>query len=44
MKEELADVMIYSVLFAEALGLDIEEIVMDKLSLNNKISRRKSVW
>ncbi len=35
-KEELADVMIYSVLFAEALGLDIEEIVMDKLSLNNK--------
>lgn len=36
MKEELADVMIYSVLFAEALGLDIEEIVMDKLSLNNK--------
>lgn len=34
-KEELADVLIYSVLFAEAVGLDLDEIIMDKLSVNN---------
>ncbi len=34
--EELADVLIYSVLFAESIGLDIEEIIKNKLSINNK--------
>lgn len=34
-KEELADVLIYSVLFAEAVGFNIDEIIMEKLSLNN---------
>jgi NTP pyrophosphatase (non-canonical NTP hydrolase) len=35
-KEELADVLIYSVLFAEAVGLDLDEIIMEKLSKNSK--------
>lgn len=35
-KEELADVLIYSVLFAEAVGLDLDEIIMEKLSINKK--------
>lgn len=35
MKEELADVLIYSVLFAEAVGFNLDEIIMEKLSLNN---------
>lgn len=35
-KEELADVLIYSVLFSEAVGLNMDEIIMEKLSLNNK--------
>ena len=33
-KEELADVLIYSVLFAEAVGLDLDEIIMEKLVIN----------
>ena len=35
-KEELADVLIYSVLFAEAVGLDLDEIIMEKVSTNKK--------
>ncbi|HML36803.1 MAG TPA: nucleotide pyrophosphohydrolase [Bacillota bacterium] len=35
-KEELADVLIYSVLFAEAVDLDLNEIIMEKLDINNK--------
>jgi NTP pyrophosphatase (non-canonical NTP hydrolase) len=36
MKEELADVLIYAVLFAESTGLDLDQIVMDKLTINQK--------
>ena len=36
MKEELADVLIYSVLFAESIGLDLDQIVMEKLAVNQK--------
>ena len=35
-KEELADVMIYSILMADTLGLDISEIINNKLEENNK--------
>lgn len=35
-EEELADVLIYSVLFAEAAGLDLDEIIMEKLNTNKK--------
>src|SRR5665647_1907444 len=35
-QEELADVLIYSVLFAEAVGLNINEIIREKLNTNNK--------
>lgn len=35
-KEELADVLIYSVLFAESAELDLDEIILDKLKANNK--------
>lgn len=34
-KEELADVINYCVLMADACGLDIDEIVQDKIKLNN---------
>lgn len=33
-KEELADVMIYSIMLADNLNLDIEEIIIDKLTQN----------
>lgn len=36
MKEELADVLIYAVLFAESTGLDMDQIIMDKLAINQK--------
>lgn len=32
--EELADVLIYSFFMADALNLDVEEIMLDKLSKN----------
>lgn len=32
--EELADVMIYGILMAEATGLDLENIIQSKLDLN----------
>ena len=35
-REELADVLIYSFLMANDLGLDIAEIVKEKLAENNK--------
>ncbi len=34
LKEELADVMIYSLMLASNLNLDLEEIVIDKLAKN----------
>ncbi len=35
-KEELADVLIYCMLMADACGLDISEIVLKKLETNNE--------
>jgi NTP pyrophosphatase (non-canonical NTP hydrolase) len=35
-KEELADVLIYAVLFADSTGLDLDRIVMEKLAINQK--------
>ena len=35
-KEELADVIIYSILMADACNLDIDEIIQKKLSINNE--------
>lgn len=35
-KEELADVINYCVLMADACGLDIDQIVQDKILVNNK--------
>lgn len=35
-RQELADVLIYSVLFAESVGLDLDEIVLEKLIKNNE--------
>ena len=34
LKEELADVMVYSIMLAEKYGFDIEEIIMNKMSKN----------
>ena len=36
LSEELADVLIYSILLAEKLQLDISDIILDKLSKNAK--------
>ncbi|AYW48401.1 nucleotide pyrophosphohydrolase [Tetragenococcus osmophilus] len=35
-KEELADVLIYSYMMADNLDLDVEEIISEKLKLNEK--------
>ena len=35
-KEELADVISYALLLADAYELDIEEVVLDKISQNEK--------
>ncbi|KZX10230.1 nucleotide pyrophosphohydrolase [Methanobrevibacter filiformis] len=35
-KEELADVLIYSIAMADVLGLDIDKIINDKLEINKK--------
>ena len=35
-KEELADVLNYYVLMADACGLDIDEIVQEKIKVNNE--------
>ena len=34
-KEELADVLIYAILFADSLNLDIDQIILDKLKIND---------
>lgn len=34
--EELADILIYAILMAESMDVDINEIIMDKLSKNGK--------
>lgn len=36
LKEELADVLIYSLMLADNLDLDVEKIIQDKLNLNAK--------
>ena len=42
-KEELADVLAYALLMAEAFGLDPQQIVLDKVKANaEKVSRRQS--
>lgn len=35
-KEELADVLIYSILMADACGLDMDRIVREKIKRNNE--------
>lgn len=35
LKEEIADVLIYSYMLADNLGLDIDEIIKEKLKKNN---------
>ena len=35
-KEELADVIIYCIYFADCLGIDIEEAIKDKMDRNSK--------
>ena len=35
-REELADVLIYAILLAETVNLNIEEIILEKLSMNRK--------
>lgn len=36
MKEELADVMIYCMLMADSLDIDVEEIIYDKIKKNGE--------
>lgn len=36
MKDELADVLIYAILFANELNLDVEEIIAKKIKKNNE--------
>lgn len=43
LKEEIADVLIYSYMLADNLGLDIDEIIKEKLEKNNmKYPMKKS--
>ncbi|WP_459195670.1 nucleotide pyrophosphohydrolase [Wukongibacter baidiensis] len=35
-KDELADVLIYSILFADKLDIDLKEIILDKLKKNGE--------
>lgn len=35
-KEELADVVIYGILMADSCGLDLDEIVLEKMKRNNE--------
>lgn len=35
-REELADVLIYGVLMADACGLDLDEIIQEKMKRNNE--------
>lgn len=36
MKEELADVLLYSILFADRLGFDLDDIILSKLEKNGR--------
>lgn len=36
MKEELADILIYSFLMADVIGVDVEQIMKDKIIKNNQ--------
>lgn len=36
LKEELADVLMYALLLADKHGLDINQIILDKLEINNQ--------
>lgn len=36
MKEELADVLLYAISFADRMGFDLDEIVLDKLEKNGR--------
>ena len=44
MKEELADVMIYSILLAEKLNLDISIIIEDKLKKNGEKYQKEKAY
>ena len=35
-KEELADVLIYSYMLASTIGCDVEELIIEKLKVNNE--------
>lgn len=35
-KEELADVLIYSYMMASTLGVDVDDLIVDKLKINNE--------
>lgn len=35
-KEEIADIMIYSLLLSEKYGLDVNEIILEKIKINSK--------
>jgi len=35
-KEELADVFMYSLMLADNLNLDVEEIIKEKIDINSK--------
>lgn len=36
MKDELADVLMYAILFAHETGLDIQQVIEDKIKKNNE--------
>jgi hypothetical protein len=36
MKEELADVLLYAISFADRMGFDLDEIILDKLEKNGR--------
>jgi len=44
MKEELADVMIYSILLAEKLNLDITSIIEEKLKKNGEKYQKEKAY
>lgn len=44
MKEELADILIYAILFANELDIDVKTIIEDKLKLNTEKYPRELVF
>ena len=40
-KEELADVLIYSLMMADNLNLDVEDIIKEKIEINTKSVNKK---